>query len=246
MKKLFSFAIILTLFLSIISTSTAVEQNGYDEIINTFEKTNSKFEKYNINGQVVLKNKFLNFNEMKIIIDDINKNFCIENNKIKYIKTDKTKFRQVYAFGKNEKESISIIVESEKCENIEETHIIVDINKNEVYKDIGDNYMKLKNVLNNYSSDVDIYTCLIGSFDKKLYSSSCNNIAKNVFFDMNAEEKEQIKDENLISITGYTNKLKDYIKYNGNKLNLNVSLRYSDYDDKTFIYIGVPLIVLEY
>ncbi len=247
MKRLFCLGIILVLFVSILSESKAEEESGYDEMVHAFEKTKATFEGYNVNGHAQMEDTFLNFENMEKIASDLNKSFGINEKNVAYTKTEEKNFRQVYAYGKNEEnKGVSIIVESERCENVEQTHIIVDINKNEVYKDIVETYAKMKNELSEYDEDLDIYTCITGSFEGKLNNESYDKIMKRVFLNMNGVEKERIEDENLISVTGYSNKLKEYIKYGGNKVNLNASLRYSEYDNKTFVYIGTPLIILEY
>ncbi|SHH19553.1 YwmB family TATA-box binding protein [Tepidibacter thalassicus] len=247
MKRLFYFAIIIVLLLSVISSYAQQSQGGYDKILDAFKKTNSNFEGYNINGHVKLDNKFLSFEEIDKIVNEINKSLGVDLDNLEYTKTDDKNLRQVYTYFKNdEKQGISVKVDSEKCENMEETHITVDINNYQVYKDIVKNYLKLKNILKNYSRNVDIFSCIIGSFKEKVDKKCYNSIANNIFSNLNAVKKEEIQDENILSVTGYTSNLNDYISYGGNKINLNVSLRYSEYDDKTFIYIGTPLIVLEY
>jgi hypothetical protein len=236
----------MVLLLSIISYAQQ-NQNGYDKIVDAFEKTDSNFESYNINGHAQIDDKFLSFEEMNDIANKINESLGIDISNLEYTKTEQDNFRQVYTYSKNmDSHGVSVIIESEKCENVEQTHIIVDINNNEVYKDIVENYTKLKNILKNYSSNLDLYSCIIGYFEEKVDKKCYNSIAKNIFSDLNAVKKEEIQDENMLSVTGYTSDLNEYIAYGGNKVNLNVSLRYSEYEDKTFVYIGTPLIVLEY
>ncbi len=64
---------------------------------------------------------------------------------------------------------------------------------------------------------------------------------------MNAEEIDRVKNENMISVTAYSKLLdKNYLEYLGNKINLNIGIRYSEDDDKTLIYIATPIIKLDY
>ena len=39
---------------------------------------------------------------------------------------------------------------------------------------------------------------------------------------------------------------KNYLEYLGNKINLNIGIRYSEDEDKTLIYIATPIIKLDY
>lgn len=145
-----------------------------------------------------------------------------------------------------QKEPISIIIDSERCKSIEQTHIIVDIGTNQVYKGIVEDYIKLKNNLKKYSKNIDIYSCISGFFEGKIDEKCYNNIVDNILYSLDAQKKDEMKDVNILSTTAYTEKLSDYIKYGEEKINVNASVRYSEYDDKTFVYIGTPLITLEY
>lgn len=55
---------------------------------------------------------------------------------------------------------------------------------------------------------------------------------------MSAKEIDKIEDENLISVTAFSKKIKtDYLEYLGNKINLNIGFRYSENEETTMIYI---------
>ena len=64
---------------------------------------------------------------------------------------------------------------------------------------------------------------------------------------MNAKEIDKIRNNNYISVTAYSNLLKENdLEYLENKINLNIGIRYSEDDDKTLIYIATPIIKLDY
>ena len=64
---------------------------------------------------------------------------------------------------------------------------------------------------------------------------------------MNAKEIDRIEDETFISITAYSKLLdENYLEYLGNKINLNIGMRYSEDEDKTLLYIATPIIKLDY
>ncbi|CAH2211858.1 YwmB family TATA-box binding protein [Tepidibacter aestuarii] len=257
MKRIFGFIIILVLFFSMASSAEQVnvednqkDKKDYELIIDSFEKTNSTFDNYNINGHAMMDNKFLSFEEMDKIVDELVTKFDIDKQNIEYTRSEQTDFRQIYVYDKNRQNKaergISIIIDSERCQSMEQTHIIVDINTNQVYKGIVEDYIKLKNNLKKYSKDIDIYSCISGFFEGKIDEKCYNNIVDNILSNLDAQKKDEIQDVNILSTTGYTKKLSDCIKYGEDKINVNASIRYSEYDDKTFIYIGTPLITLEY
>ena len=50
----------------------------------------------------------------------------------------------------------------------------------------------------------------------------------------------------MVSVTGYTPDLGDYLKAENLRINLNLAMRYDDYLGKTVIWAGTPLIAGQY
>ena len=108
-------------------------------------------------------------------------------------------------------------------------------------------YTILEKSLYKYSNVVDISTCISGEFYKKSQFNKYDDILEKILYNMNAEEIDRIENENMISITAYSKLLdKNYLEYLGNKINLNIGIRYSEDEDKTLIYIATPIIKLDY
>ena len=80
-----------------------------------------------------------------------------------------------------------------------------------------------------------------------LYRGLFNDILKNILYNMNAKEIDKIRNNNYISVTAYSNLLKENdLEYLENKINLNIGIRYSEDEDKTLIYMATPIIKLDY
>ena len=207
--------------------------NGYKQVINTFESINSEFKFYNIKANSYI-DRHLSKGEMKNICLDIISSLGLEESNIKWIENKNKAQSQVYAQIEEKDKNISIIV-ANKSKN--ESYIIVDILENKVYKDIVDIY----------SDRVDIYTCLAGEYEKKLQVNKYDDILQKILYNMNAQEIDRVEEENFISITAFSKDIKtDYIEYLGNKVNLNIGIRYSENEEKTMIYIATPIIKLDY
>ena len=118
---------------------------------------------------------------------------------------------------------------------------------NKVYKNIVDIYAILENYLNKYSQEVEIYTCIAGEYGKRLQIDKYDDILNKILYNMNAEVIEKVQEENFLSVTAYSKVLKEnYLECFGNKINLNIGIRYSEDDEKTLIYIATPIIKLDY
>ena len=110
-----------------------------------------------------------------------------------------------------------------------------------------DIYTIIEKSLYKYSSSVDISTCISGEFPKNLQFSKHDDILEKILYNMNAKEIDRVKNENMISVTAYSKLLEEnYLEYLGNKINLNIGIRYSEDDDKTLLYIATPIIKLDY
>ncbi len=87
---------------------------------------------------------------------------------------------------------------------------------------------------------------LTGYINGKLDSNELNNTFRKVFNSAGAKKVEGIKDNNLISLSAYSPNVKNFISVNGNRVNLNVAIRYNSYEDKTYIWLATPVITKEY
>ena len=248
MKKTLSIISIIIVFLLgiIVCYAESINQeqnNGYTSLVNTFENLDSNFKFYNLKSNAYL-NKTLNKEEMKNISLDIISSLGLEEANIKWIEKNNKAQSQVYAQIEEAEKNISIIVANK---NKKESYIIVDILDNKVYKDIVDIYAIVEETLNTYSDKVDIYTCIAGEYEKKLQLDKYNDILDKILYNMNAEVVDKVQEENFLSITAYSKILKEnYLECLGNKINLNIGIRYSENDDKTLIYIATPIIKLDY
>ena len=246
MKKIIiymSIFIILIMLGAISADANNTLDNSYGTFLETFESIDAKFKFYNIKANVTI-NYDIDKDDIKSacldVINDLGmeeSNFNIEEN---WTKNE----QQIYAKAYNENLSISIVgIKKSK----DESYLIVDILDNKVYKNIVDIYAILKNSLSIYSDTVEIYTCIAGEYSKKLQIYKYDDILDKILYNMNAEVVDKVQEENFLSITAYSKILKEnYLECLGNKINLNIGIRYSENDDKTLIYIATPIIKLDY
>lgn len=219
------------------------ENNGYNKFLETFNNTQADFKFYNIKANGLI-NYDISKNEIKDICIDIVNDLGLEESNIKWDEKWDENEKQIYIQSNNSDKNISIIGIKK---NSNESYIIIDILSNKVYKNIVDIYTIIETSLYKYSNVVDISTCISGEFSKNLQFSKCNDILQEILYNMNAEEIDRVKNENMISVTAYSKLLdKNYLEYLGNKINLNIGIRYSEDDDKTLIYIATPIIKLDY
>ena len=219
------------------------DNSEYNKLLDTFNNTQAQFKFYNIKA-----NGFIDYditkNEIKDICIDIINDLGLEESDIKWGEKWDSQEKQIYIESKTQEKSISIIGIKK---NSSESYIIIDILENKVYKNIVDIYTILEKTLYKYSNNIDISTCISGEFYKKLHFDKHNDILEEILYNMNAEEIDRVENDNMISVTAYSEILdENYLEYLGNKINLNIGIRYSEDEDKTLIYIATPIIKLDY
>lgn len=227
----------------LISYADIKSNNEYYKLIETFNNTQANFKFYNIKANATI-NYNVSKNDMRDICIEIINNLGLEESNIKWEVNWNNKEKQVYAEINTGERSISIIGIKK---NSKESYIIVDILENKVYKSIVDIYTVLENTFEKHTSQMDINTCISGEYTKKLQINKYDEILEKILYNMNAEQIDRVEEENFVSITAYSKILHgNYLKYLGNKVNLNIGMRYSEDDEKTLIYIATPIIKLDY
>lgn len=234
----------LLLFIIGIFTSYAgVKYNKWtDNFINTFEQTEANFKFYNIKINCVVSN-ISNKKQIEHMCTEIVNSLNLNLDKIKLIE-DNVNGVKIYAQIKDNSYNVSFTAIKKDSE---EYYIIIDILSNKVYKNIGDIYQNLDDILQERSNDVDTYLCMVGEYTKKLQLYKSNDILENILYNMNAKEIDRVREDNLFSVTAYSNLLTgNDLDYLENKINLNIGIRYSENEDKTLIYMATPIIKLDY
>lgn len=235
--------ILLILIGVAISYADVKTNDDYIKLIKTFNETEADFKFYSIKANATISNNISKDKLRDICIEIIN-NLGLEESDIKWDEKWDNNQKQVFSQVKDDNINISI---AGIKKNNEEAYIIVDILNNKVYKDIVDIYDIIECNLNKHSSQVDMYTCIAGEITKKLQNNKYDDILEKILYNMSAEEIDRVEEENFISVTAYSKVIdNNYLEYLGNKINLNIGMRYSEDEEKTLIYIATPIIKLDY
>lgn len=235
--------IILILIGVVISYADIKSNNNQDKFIETFNNTEADFKFYSIKANATINYDISKEETIDIFMEIIN-NMGLEESDIKWEEKWNDDEKQVFAQIKTEEKSISI---AGNKKNNNESYIMVDILDNKVYKNIVDIYNIIENTLKKHTSQLEMYTCIAGEYTKKLQINKYNDILEKILYNMSAEEIDRVQEDNFVSVTAYSKLLNgNYLEYLGNKINLNIGLRYSEDEEKTLIYMATPIIKLDY
>lgn len=151
--------------------------------------------------------------------------------------------------GKYADTEIKLITHEEKLiENVLESHQYVSITI-----DLGSNinaameYQKiLKDLFEDLEIDGDVTVNLTGYLEGKADLALKNMISNQLIEQLNAEIVAENRTDDLYTIYAYTDKVDDFIKVSGKKINLNISSYYDETDDNTHFYVATPIMNMEY
>ncbi|MGI6485581.1 MAG: YwmB family TATA-box binding protein [Tepidanaerobacteraceae bacterium] len=105
---------------------------------------------------------------------------------------------------------------------------------------------KVKEAVKLFEGESKITTCVSGTFNGKLNGADKANILNTITSILKIENIEKNCEELATSLTGYSSLLSEGIKIIDGIYNINIVLRYNSWEDKTYIWMGTPVISLEY
>jgi hypothetical protein len=180
--------------------------------------------------------------EMQVILGIINP----EKSTINIVKehNEDTTKQTLYASAGNR--NYNVAVESVKTDKGGETYVIMDVSIDSstaeliLEKQRLETYFAARNVKSKISS------CVIGVYDGKLTESEMRTKIADAMNSAKAKQVEGLVSEDLNSISAFSGNINSFVMSNNKKVNMQIAMRYSSYDGKTYIWIGSPLIQVEY
>lgn len=151
--------------------------------------------------------------------------------------------------GKYADTQIKLITREEKIsENVLESHqyllITIDLGSN---LNAAVDYQKvLKELFSTMEIDGDVTVNLTGYQEGRADLALKSMITDQLIEQMDASIVAQNRTEELFTVYAYTDKVDDFIKVSGKKINLNISAYYDENDDRTYFYVATPIINTDY
>ncbi len=227
------------------------------------EDMGGKFLEADVSGGREILNKFVEEEEMVRLGEEIRFKVGLIGDEIKediygfrlgtngYSKKiiNDNNFRQLTIWGiNNEGHPVTIIFTSYRDEEgkIEETTLFINFIIKKKYSEINDIINKVEKIFKEFDKDVEINTCIVGNLNGRLNSKESERKILRETKNIKGEVIERFVDDDMVSITAYTPYIDKYIYVGKDKINLNIAMRYSEYEDKTYLWIGIPIITISY
>lgn len=243
-KKSFVYIFIFILSVSIVFGNSNDRLKPEAAVNTVFLESDAKLDHININSYVIINNKFITIDKADKICNDISEKLNMKE--VNFQKEKNDNFSQINVSGTiSEGLHGTIILQSSKLQDLRESNIVIDVIQTNNQYDLEGLCDKIRNVLSNYGK-VNLNITLSGYYDGLIDNKDIKGKITDIFKIVGAKKIEGIDQDELISITGYVPNIKEHMSYCGKKANINIASRFNSYEDRTYIWIGTPLIVLEY
>jgi len=199
----------------------------------------------NIKGEIIYINidDILNSGHLDLFEDPLD----LQSETILVQRVEDTEYNEIIMFVPNENGNVTMIkLLSSVIMGKYETYIIVDIVENKRYKEIVEISNGIENILEEYGEKIETTINITGTHLGKLTKTEEKQSQEAIFSFLQAKKIEVLEDKLFTSITAYSPLISSFINYGNNKVNLQLAMRYSEYEDKTYLWIANPLITTTY
>ncbi|MGJ0846922.1 TATA-box binding [Tissierella praeacuta DSM 18095] len=261
MKKFILFAIILSLLVPTL-TMAGKKHSEKDVLEGILKEFNGEFLEGDLNMGGVLLDEFISKEEIESLVErvkislgivgeevDINK-FTENEGKYYYSETiyeEGFNHMSVYGYDIHRNPitiGISSYLDSELTNG--ETTLFINLIKDKQNFSINGIIEKIEGIFKDYGKSLEITTCIIGTIEGQLEKMDLNKAVAKAMRKFKGKVVEEYTDESIFSYTAYTPLIESFIFSGEKKINLNLAIRYNEYEDKNYIWIGTPIITTGY
>jgi hypothetical protein len=262
MKKFLLWAIIFSLLIPVFSLADK-KDGEQDLLMGILKEAGGEFLEGDINIGGVIINEFIDGYTMESMGEEIKSEIGIVGKKLEENRGDyplegnyyskefieEEGFNQLTIWGYDTNMNPTTIILSsylDKETSKGETSLFINLIKKEQILDLNGIIEEMESIFTDFNKPAEITTCIIGTFDGELEGNVREEKAIKAIKKAKGKVKEKYVDPSIVSFTAYTPYIDKFI-YSGNKkVNLNVAIRYNEYEDKTYFWIGTPIITIGY
>lgn len=261
-KQLILLAIILSLLIP--GFTTAGKKHSESDVLSIMLKVlNGKFLEGDLNMGAIILDEFISKEAIEEIGEEIKTKLSLIGEELDpnrdgkdlegkyYLKESiyEENFNHLAIYGYDaEGNPVTIMISS--YFNLEdgsgETTLFINLIKGGKNFNISGIIERIESIFNKFSKSVEITTCIIGTIDGKLEEVDLKKNVTKTMKRIKGKVVEEYFDSSISSYTAFTPLIENFIFSGEKKANLNLAIRYSEYDNKTYIWIGTPIITTGY
>lgn len=239
--------IILTVLSAVISQDTSYASKNEQPVMTCFKASKAKLEESVLSGWVSLDKAFTYEQELNSKLDMIINRLGFDKSKTKRISENGEDMLKTTLISTEDYVNYTIVIESMiNDDKSEKSYCFFSANYSDGNDKIIEDKLIAENALADAGFPIKLDILMIGSYKGKLTRKQSDSIMNELLECIGARVVESMTDEEVISISSYSSRISHYINSQGRKINLQAAIRYSEYNDKTYLWLGCPVISLEY
>ena len=248
MKLIKCFVVVILIML--LTPGVAFSREDEQLLVESLKAAGAQPEMMDIVDWSVINREFLDFPQMEKCRDEILDIFGVKDKKFDITKENNETYRILNTEGKlNSDTFLQIILQTvhlpEEYKKEPQTYLVVNVSGRKLgeFVDYG---QKVQEAVLSLKGESKITSCVTGVFNGKLDEAKQNQILENIYGCLKISDTQKVKDEVNFSVMGYSPLLTNGIQILDKTYNAHITMRYNLEDDKTYIWIGTPVISLEY
>ena len=225
-------------------------QEGEETLVNAFTETGAEPELIEITDWSIINRNFMSFDEMTEVQDKIMTSFGVTEENFHTTKEFDEMYRIINTEGLTSSgEFLQILIHSvvlpEEYEREPQTYLVVNVSSQDLSKS-PELTAKVKKALEDAGGESRIATCITGAFNGKLTENAQDEVAEKITNRLKVTGTEIFSDEHTLNLVGFSPILPEGIQMLGKPYNINIAMRYNLEDDKTYLWVGTPVISSEH
>ncbi len=251
MNTIFRLGVIIGCLLLVLFASIGyVPAASSEPLPAAMKATGAQLEEYSINAWVKLPQDYYNDEKLQRIVVQVMEQLVMDSKSVEVIQQQKNKNRVVKAEYVKAGDRVVVmaqVVPNQKNSTKEEAYLVVNMESlTKEYTSIILLQEKINKIVKKFGDSPRISTCLIGWLDGKLMDGESERMLKSAFLAIDGTIVDQLQQEKYVSVTGFSSAIQEYLQVGGKKININIAIRYSQYDNRTYVIVGSPIITREY
>lgn len=221
-------------------------------LVQAFENTGAEFVETNINIYSSKDDMFLEDEQVVSIVKSLAFEMGVDYETNEKIENYSRDYNQLSLIGLNDAgQNVVIIVHSMDFSQVEdgggyETNIVLDISDDKGFRSFGADERRARNAVEGFIDGARTASCIIGRYEDKVSEDVRESIIKSVIEGIGATEVDRTAFDEMVSVSAYAPGIDEFIEIDQKRINLNIAFRYNSYEGKTYVWLGSPVISVEY
>lgn len=253
MKKAYYVILIMAFSVMLISPFLLKNRQKFEmaetALVKTFNLSGARIITSEINFYGSLKGNSWDFDRIKQLADELTSGLNVEKDSTysrKEIENEQLHKIEISGKTKDKKLVAAYMQVSRESGEQGQNAVSVTVSKDLDGSGLAGIRGSVSAILQKYNITPRVSSCITGNLDGRLTDESIKDICTQMLKSLGARKVESMIDEKLTSISAYSPLIRDSIKVNGKRINLNIATRYNIYEDKTYIWLATPVITIEY